>query len=786
VVEIGDGASLHSAVEHVFRAERAETMRTRLRWLWGAAFGGWVLSFACFDLASFTSRTHAAIVRAPECAVALLLWFWLRKRRSLRDLEVCTVGAWCIVAGVTAYGLSLVPPDKLPFKAASFSLSVLVVCPLASLRWQATATVGGITVLALSTLRLLGESSIFMVTMTVVGFAYLALIASATARDRLVRRELVSRLALADANEKLRRDDELRRRLFTNLSHDLRTPLAIVHGEAELLRAAARSTQDAQALSRISSNARALADLAAQLLDLARLDAGQMSHKPRSCDVVRTARDVAAALAPPLGREGPAVTVRAPDALAGAAGTVVAHVDPQHLARLLTNLVANALRHARTAVTVVPRRAGDRIVVDVDDDGPGIPADRREAIFQRFVSFDSDGNTASGIGLPLARELAITNGGSLELLESTSATTFRLVLLASDIAPEEPERPEDDPGMVPTNGGDAAQTSTTRTIARRRVLVVEDNDDMATLLRRVLGDRFDVERVANVSDALARIDAGSVDGVLSDVLLPDGTGYEILKAVRGRRDLAALPFVLVSALGASEEHVRGLAAGADDYVAKPFSPEELESRLLAALGRADARRRALDEQRDALLMEIHDGVSGSLSRAAMLLIDNRQGGAAIDGAREAIADGLDEVRAVAKLLAPRASSFDVLVAEIRRTMADTVASASIRLEFETNDPPEALPLAPPVAHALRRAAREATTNILKHAGARRVRCRLVMTTEAFILEIEDDGRGFADEVQSGQGLGIMNRRASRIGGHVQRGNRPEGGAFVHVTLPRAQ
>ena len=307
------------------------------------------------------------------------------------------------------------------------------------------------------------------------------------------------------------------------------------------------------------------------------------------------------------------------------------------------------------------------------------------------------------------------------------------------------------------------------------------------MLRRVLERRFDVDHASRVSEALERLERPPApEAVLCDVLLPDGTGYEVLAAVRAQRGLEALPVVLVSALGEPEEHVRGLGAGADDYVGKPFAPEELEGRILAAIARADGRRRALDAQRDALLMEIHDGVSASLSRAAMLLAEQRDDQASADGAREAIADGLDEVRSIAKLLAPRATSFDVLCAEVRRATADACAAASLRFEMETSAAPETIPLPAPVAHALRRAAREATTNILKHAAATHVRCRLITTDGSLVLAIEDDGRGYPADVGGGQGLGIMDRRVARVGGHVERGNRLEGGAFLRVTIPLAR
>jgi signal transduction histidine kinase len=206
--------------------------------------------------------------------------------------------------------------------------------------------------------------------------------------------------------------------------------------------------------------------------------------------------------------------------------------------------------------------------------------------------------------------------------------------------------------------------------------------------------------------------------------------------------------------------------------------------VLASIERADEKRRALVEQRDGLLMEIHDGVSGSLARAAMLLVEGERGACAIVGARDAISDGLEEVRAMARLLAPRASSFDVLAAEIRRATADACDASSIRLAFDVAGPTEPLPLSPAAAHALRRAAREATTNVLKYAGACTVRRRLEASAAAVVLSIEDDGRGFSGERSGGRGLGIMARRASRIGGRVDWGDRPEGGAFVRMTLPR--
>jgi len=763
-----------SPLEALFDADRAETIRTRARWIFAGAVVVWTVSFFAVDAAVFPTRADALAVRVPECALAAACLFWLRRRRSLRVLEIVTVSAFGATTLLTGSALVHFAPDKLPAKVAALVLSALVVCPLAQFTWQATAVAGAFIVVSLLPLVRMGHGDLFKLTLTVTGFAYGALVFSAGARDRLKRSALMARHALEEANAKLRNEDELRRRLFVNLSHDFRTPLAVVRGEAELLRASNRFAEDDAPLYRIEANARALADLADQLLDLAKLEAGQMPRRPKRCDVSAAVRETAALLEPSPGKRR--IVTRLADIAA------VALVDPSHLHRMVGNLVANALRAAASLVEVVVTVDEGAIVVEVVDDGPGIPEDRREAIFQRFVSFGPDGSTSTGIGLPLARELATLNGGVLELAREEARTTFRLTLpRAEGPAEEDPGRRVERPIAQPHLAAMDARTAA----GARRVLVVEDNADMAALVERALGDGFRVEHVASVSRAITRLHAAPPDAVVSDVMLPDGTGYEVLAAVRGSRDLERLPVVLVSALGQAEERVRGLEAGADDYLPKPFSPDELRSRVSAALERAESKKRALDAQRDALLMEIHDGVSASLSRAAILLADPSSVADAAPHAREAVRDGLDEVRAITRLLAPKPVDWAALTAEIRRATSDGCAAASIQVDFTaTADEGADGAVPPPVAHTLRRIAREATTNILKHAEARSLRCIMHASAAGWTLRVEDDGKGLPADVETGQGLGIMQRRVGRLGGSVRVANRPEGGAFVVATLPR--
>ena len=735
-------------------------MRTRSRWIWGASIPVWVVSLIFFDQVAF-SWQQALILRGAESAIAAVSLAWLARRRALPMLELATIAGWILIASMSAYAFTIMPADKLPAKVAALELSCLVVCLIGAFPARTTFAIALVAVLSLTVLPFIGAKSLWLLALTVVGFAYVVLIASAAARDRLARSELEARRQLSAANEKLREEDELRRRLFVNLSHDFRTPLAVIRGEAAMLRETGRVADEDAALARVERNAVALADLADQLLDLARLEAGQMPVKKRPFDIGALVRDVAAQIAPSR-----IDTV-------GDEGTVLA--DSAHVSRIVGNLVANALRQSKEKVTIRTRLAHGAIEIDVIDEGAGVPAERREAIFMRFVSFDSDGSTASGIGLPLARELAVLNDGSLSLVEGASKTTFRLTLPASDRAPEE---------VVVADGGRPAAIPPGRLEGkrRRRVLVVEDNLDMGALLVRALGASFRVEHVSTVADGLTALHEDPPACVLSDVMLPDGTGYDVL--AKAKEEHPGLPVIFVSALGHADERVRGLAAGVDDYLPKPFAPNELVSRVSTAIERAEGWREKLDAQRDGLLMEVHDGVSASLARASILLGDPTADPSHV---RDAIKDGLDEVRAITRLLAPRAATFGELASEIRRSMADACAANRLELVFESEGEAGA-PVPAPLAHTLRRVARESTTNAIKHANAKTIRCVLAIGSEALTMTIEDDGQGLPAEHANGHGLGIMARRVARVGGEASIANRAENaenkGVQVSVKVPR--
>jgi signal transduction histidine kinase len=771
-----------------FERQRAPIVRTRFR-VFALVFGVYAVTYYVALERHVNAPIPPLALRLENVGLALGLWVFSRKERPLRQLELGVLAALLVLSVDHVLRLSpLTMPNDPRWTTGIFLVASLPCAVFLMVSWQTTAAAYATSLIALVVAASWGHSELIAPVLQIFCIPAALLVAHVRTRDRLERSELAARAALAEANERLRRSEEARSRLFVNLSHDFRTPLAVIRGEAELARAGAPPSLDA-ALDRIQKNATFVTELTEQLLELAQLDAGKTPCSRGPVDVASITREVAAQLQPARGE----ATVRA----VHVGSPAYALADAAHVKRILTNLVANGLRQLRKrdgevciAVTTI---APETVDVEVTDDGAGVPPERRAALFERFVSFDVAGSVASGIGLPLARELAELNGGSLDLLDDRPKTTLRLRLQAAN-PPQEaagaargvPVGGLGEPGVTTGDGAPGAREANLGRDERgATLLVVEDHAEMRDLLCRLLAGRFDVRTAASLSEGLRELRRGSLDSVLCDVMLPDGDGYDLLRHVRSERSLEDLPVIFVSAMGEPADHARGLAAGADDYIAKPFSGEELKARIATGLARVARRRRALREQREAFLAELHDGVTATLARASLLLTSDDGAVAAgrLADAVAAIDEGLAEAHGMMDLVDASDASWEAVVAEVRRETADACERAELTLDFRTATDGTRPRLSPEERHTIRRVAREALTNILKHAQAGRVTCVLATRAGAVDLRIEDDGRGMRAGTSAGRGLGILATRVARLGGHTRFAGGAAAGVLVEAHFP---
>ena len=395
--------------------------------------------------------------------------------------------------------------------------------------------------------------------------------------------------------ERLEALDTEKNRFFANVSHELRTPLTILLGSIrDLLDEAFGQIPVAvrEQLEIVRSNAERMHRLTDQLLDLAHLETAEPTLDPEPRDLVALLRRATRRFVPMAERRGLRLDLET---------EMDAHpcrVDPEKVEKIVGNLVSNALKHTPEGGTVTVRLAVEggappETVLHVTDTGPGVPPDRQDEIFERFVRAGdgASGEDGTGLGLALAREYAELHDGTIEVastLGEGSTFTVRLPLPPADPGAVEPIDAPADTAVgtsvsgqsVPAPTGDGVRESGSD---RPILLVVEDNDDVRAYLRRHLADAYEVVEAVDGTDGLDTAREVEPDLILSDLMMPEMGGVELCRHVRDDDTLTRVPIVLLTARAAEDDAVAGLEAGADAYVTKPFSVDALKARLARLL-----------------------------------------------------------------------------------------------------------------------------------------------------------------------------------------------------------
>jgi signal transduction histidine kinase len=443
---------------------------------------------------------------------------------------------------------------------------------------------------------------------------------------------------------RLREADELKTQFFSNVSHELRTPLSLILGPIERLLSSeglpAESRQDLQLVNR---NARLLLRHVNALLDAAKLEAEAMVPAYAQFDLAALVR-LGASNFDSLARErGIAFQVEVPRTLA-------AQADAEKLERVLINLLSNAFKFtpAGGRVSCLLQGQDGRARLVVEDTGPGVPVDMRERIFERFRQVEAGINRqfgGTGLGLAIARDFVLLHKGSLRVeeapgggarfvvelpLQAPEGATVRPALaigteaLAAEAAVAVEElRTQSPQASVPSSLAPATAPS---------VLVVEDTPDLRQFVAQTLGREFRVEVAQDGQEGLLKAEALRPDVIVTDIMMPRMSGDVLVREVRARAALDAIPILLLSARADDALRVQLLSGGAQDYVVKPFLAAELTARVrnLAMIKRT---RDALQEG-----LEARSGDLETLARE--LALRKRQLEAALEATQAAREEAL--------------------------------------------------------------------------------------------------------------------------------------------------
>lgn len=414
--------------------------------------------------------------------------------------------------------------------------------------------------------------------------------------------------------EALAEVDRAKTQFFANVSHEFRTPLNLIIGPMSDALQDGNGLACAQ-LELVHRNALRLLKLVNSLLDFARIESGRVEAAYVATDLSRLTADLASNFRSACERAGLRLTVDCPPL----SGPV--HVDRDMWEKIVLNLISNAFKFTfEGGIDVALAEVGGVAELSVRDTGIGIPEGEIGRLFERFYRIEGQhGRTheGTGIGLALVQELVRLHGGTIAVDSAVGRGTVFVVRvplgtahLPATVTGAEPRLAPtavradafvrealrwlpDEPaaGIGALDVNDEAEVSADLR-GGGRLLLAEDNADMREYIRRLLETHCDVRTVPNGREALRDIREHRPDLVLADVMMPGMDGFELLRAIRGDAALRDIPVILLSARAGEESRVEGLAAGANDYLVKPFAARELIARVGANLQLARVRSEA--------------------------------------------------------------------------------------------------------------------------------------------------------------------------------------------------
>ncbi|MER5221059.1 SpoIIE family protein phosphatase [Streptomyces flaveus] len=461
--------------------------------------------------------------------------------------------------------------------------------------------------------------------------------------------------------------DRAKTTFFANVSHEFRTPLTLLLGPLQQALADEDRPERREQLELAERGALRLLKQVNTLLDVARAEAGQMRPALEPVDLAGVTAELAGVFRSAFEAAGLTLEVDCPPL------PKPVPLDREMWEKIILNLLSNALKFTFTGGARVQMATdGDRARLTVTDTGTGIPADELPRLFERFHRVRgarSRSHEGSGLGLVLVKDLVEAHGGTVgvdsRLGQGTTVTVDLPFAAARRPRSAPPTAGAGSPGEIPREGGGgrpgraaayvdealgwlaaapapaaatsapAAATSAARTPQapatqdaphgpgphetdrphRARLLVVDDNADMRAYLTQLLQPDYDVLLAADGRAAVEVALAQPVELVLSDVMMPRMDGFELVRALRADPRTARLPIVLLTARAGEEESVQGRHAGADDYLAKPFSARQLLARVRTGLELSRLREQVLTETRNQL------AVLASLAEAGLRLAD---------------------------------------------------------------------------------------------------------------------------------------------------------------------
>lgn len=378
--------------------------------------------------------------------------------------------------------------------------------------------------------------------------------------------------------------------VFTNISHELLTPLTVIGASIERLRE--QEPRYAKDYALMELNVERMTRLLQQILETSKSQSGELKLKVAQGDVMEYIRQTALCIEPLMHKKGLTFTIQCtPKSMMG-------WIDTDKLDKIIYNLLSNAAKYTRTPgmvqVRVRTNQYFDHVIIQVIDNGIGIPADRMKQLFRRY--YDGDYRWmkvhGTGLGLALTRDLVYLHNGTIDCQSDPSfGTTFTVTLPIKKeaFAPSQIDDQHQIDFAKPHNNiidlstleqpDDSEKHHEVDRAHFYRILLVEDNEELLMLMETLLSSRFNILKATNGAAALEIISKEPIDLIVSDVSMPEMDGNELTRKIKTTPEWSHLPIILISAKANEEDRKASMLIGADDYVTKPFRLGDLELRI---------------------------------------------------------------------------------------------------------------------------------------------------------------------------------------------------------------
>ena len=440
------------------------------------------------------------------------------------------------------------------------------------------------------------RNSLGVISLLMIGFIALSIYAFYINRKmRQANRKLIS------LNAEMKEVTAQKLQFFTNVSHEVRTPLTLILAPLDRLIISLRESPYASDLGLIQKNANRLLRVINQILDFRKVEGKQEKLAVREIDLVPFVGEIKSYFDSMASVRAIAYT------FTSSIKQCTLWIDPDLLEKVFVNLLSNAFKFTPEggSVRIELTEEEDRVFIQVIDTGSGIQPGNLPHLFDRF--YTEDRSMGTGIGLQLVKEYIHMHGGEIHVKsEPGQRTTFTVCLRKGKAHFEDSDLMETSVSHQAYEASRLDDSETKEILSKTypyTILITEDDDEVRGFLERELSLHFKIRTAANGKDALRVLEEEEISLVVSDVMMPEMNGFELCRMIKSQLPFSHIPVILLTALTDERQRIFGITGGADDYIQKPFHTDYVKIKIIHLLQeRQKLRERLLEKLRDNKLL----------------------------------------------------------------------------------------------------------------------------------------------------------------------------------------